>query len=143
MILSSGIVPEHFSGRYHVPACALYRGWQEARATDPAGLVLLLTEMGELRRFGADAVFTLYQEAMMLSRESHRGLISKLEEDRQRRKAVELASRVIQTAQDESSGFHLAVSDLAAEMSVAVQARITNPMVYGILRRSSSDRKAS
>lgn len=127
-VWGSGIVPDHFSGIYHIPACALYRGWQEARATDPAGLVLLLTEMGELRRFGADAVFTLYQEAQMMSRASHRDLIAKLEEQRQRRKAIELATRVIQTAQNETSSFHLEISDLASEMSVAVQARITNPM---------------
>ncbi len=122
------ITPEYFTGELRVAADAAYQCWQKEKTCEPNAVMAMLIALGYTRRFSGGRLLDIYQNGFPLSDNSFRMLVSHLEEEHQRRQAALLADRIASVAATPGSDFHLEISALATELTLAAQTRQTSPV---------------
>lgn len=119
---------EHFLGPDLPAAQAAYQAWQKEKTNDPQVVMLTLQAMGLHRRYSGHQLLTMHSESFPASDEALRMAIGRLEEDRQREHVLHMAERLTSLATDPEADLALQVSSLAADLQIAVQTRVHDPM---------------
>lgn len=120
--------PDYFTGPLRIAAEAAHEAYQKEKTCEPNVVMAMLITMGYARRFPGDQLIGLYEDGFSLSDQAFRMLISQLEEEQQRRNVLALSGQIAQIAAAPTSDFHVAVSELATELTTAVQTRVTDPI---------------
>ena len=127
-VWGNGIVVEHFGGDLHLLAVAMHLLWQRGRRCEPHEVILALTETGALSQVSGAKVFTLYQDGAVTAIATFARLVARLDEERQRRKVVKLATRMVAIASTPESDFAMSISTIAAEITHALEGHVIDPM---------------
>lgn len=118
----------HFNGPDLPAATAAYTAWQKEKSNDPQTVLLTLQSLGLHRRYSASNLLDMHQQSYPASESALRLAIGRLEEDRQRDEVLRISERLTGLAINPEADLSMEASTLAAELAVAVQTRVNDPM---------------
>ena len=123
------LTPErHFQGPDLPAATAAYAAWQKEKSNDPQVVLLTLQALGLHRRYSATNLLDMHQQSFPASDAALRLAMGALEEDKQRDEVLRLSERLAGLATDPDADLSVDVTALSAELAVAVQTRVADPM---------------
>ena len=123
------LTPElHFRGPDLDAATAAYVAWQREKSNDPQTVLLTLQSLGLHRRYSASNLLDMHQQSFPASEKALRLAISRLEEDRQRDEVLRISERLAGLATNPEADLSVEATSLSAELAVAVQTRVVDPM---------------
>ena len=123
------LTPEqHFLGPDYDAATAAYTAWQREKSNDPQVVLLTLQALGLHRRYPGSELLDMHAQSYPASDSALRLAIGRLEEDRQRQQVLQIAEQLTGLAANPEADLSLSVSTLAADLTVAVQTRVNDPL---------------
>jgi hypothetical protein len=126
----NGIVPDHFGGDLGMLAATMFALWGKHRPCNPNEVVLALTETGQAQQVTASQVFHLYQNAHPSDMNTFTRLVARLDEERQRRKVIKIATQMVQVASTSNSDFGMMIADLSAKIVIAMEGQVVDPLAH-------------
>lgn len=123
------LTPEqHFAGPDIDAATAAYTAWQKEKSNDPQTVLLTLQALGLHRRYSPVNLLDMHEQSYPASDSALRMAIGQLEQDRQRHDVLRLSQQLAGLASNPDADLSVDVSSLAAELTIAVQTRVVDPM---------------